>query len=217
VQIVTHSIHHAARGVLSTRAAPAAAVGGRRESMCRPAPAPRATRHSGPAWFPVQQRHYAQVTPADSAIAAAPASRDKHCGFEPEQVQQVLWRCKGIGFRVIAAPRSAQADMFKDVVAMCFSNQEADGSRAGGPSLAPWPRPYDPDMEYGASHAGAVMLFVNGHHEIHSRNVPLNYLILAEKAWAITVAGTNPAVSGQEKISCARSAFQLTAWCSSAW
>ena len=216
MHLTTYSMHHAARGALPVRSArmPAASAVGHRLLNCWSAPAPRAMHRARPAWGNMQQRHYAPGTPVDNAsvleVAPGATSRAKHCGFDPAQVQQVLWRCKGMGFRVIAAPAGAQADIFKGVLAMCFDYQaaaHAHDSRAESQGLAPWPWPYDPDMEHGTTRSGAVMLFVNGRREIHSRNVPLNYLVLAEKAWAITVAGTDPAASEQDRVSCAKISF----------
>jgi hypothetical protein len=125
-------------------------------------------------------------------------------------VQQVLRTCKGIGFRIIAAPAGQQPDAFKGMVAMFLGSRmtaHAEKNRAAGQSMLPWPALYDPDAEHGKQPAGAFMLSVDGRLEVHSRNVPLNYLILSDQPWSITVGGADSVIPGQARISCAKISF----------
>jgi hypothetical protein len=173
-----------------------------------------ATRHAQPAWRPVQLRCYAQDRLADGAepAAAQPDSRSPvaEWRFRPEQVQQVLRTCKGTGFRIIAAPAGQQPDVFKGMVAMFFGSRmaaHAANNPAVRQSVLPWPPFYDPDAEHRTRPADTFMLSVDGRLEVHSRNVPLSYLILSDQPWSIIVGGADSDVSGQARIPCTEIGF----------
>jgi hypothetical protein len=132
------------------------------------------------------------------------------CGFQSEQVQQVLRTCKGIGFSVIAAPAGQQPDVLKGMVAMFFSSRtaaHAEMNREAGQSVVPWPSFYDPEVEQRKRRADTFMLSVDGRLEVHSRNVPLSYLILSDQPWSIIVGGADPATSGRARIPCTEISF----------